>query len=229
MGKSKALRFQCLFLGFGFLILNFTGCAVAPSARPPLARVASGIPGVYHLVEKGQTLWRISEMYNVDLDEIARINRIADTTSIEVGQQLFIPNRQKPQSLPSDYFFDDFIWPLKGRVISLFGQTFNNMINKGINIEPQAATSVVAARSGRVVFYAESFGSYGKTLIIEHADGFSTVYARNAEILVKPGDMVQRGTPIAKVGSAGRDRNRYLHFEIRKAHIPQNPFFYLPR
>ncbi|MFH0826741.1 MAG: LysM peptidoglycan-binding domain-containing M23 family metallopeptidase [Candidatus Omnitrophota bacterium] len=210
-------------------LMSFSGCATTPSVKAPQAPVVAGMPGVYHRVERGQTLWRISKMYNVELDEVARINRITDTTSIEVGQQIFIPNRQKPQSLTPGYFSDDFIWPLKGKIVSLFGQTFNNMINKGINIEPQSATSVVAARSGKVVFYAESFGSYGKTLIIEHGDGFSTVYARNAEILVRPGDMVQRGAPIAKVGSAGRDKNRYLHFEIRKGHIPQNPYFYLTR
>jgi len=211
------------------LIFVFAGCAVTSPLESPMVLAPAGLPGVYHRVEKGQTLWRISKMYNVELDEVARINRITDTTSIEVGQQIFIPNRQRPQSLSPDYFSDDFIWPLKGRIVSLFGQTFNNTINKGINIEPRGATSVVAARSGKVVFYAENFGSYGKTLIIEHGDGFSTVYARNAEILVRPGDIVQRGASIAKVGSAGRDKSRYLHFEIRKGHIPQNPYFYLPQ
>ena len=211
------------------VFVAFSGCVTLPPPKAPVAPVVPGMPGVYHRVEKGQTLWRISRIYNVDLDEIARINRITDATRIEVGQQLFIPNRQKPQSLPSNYFSDDFIWPLKGKVISLFGQTFNNMINKGINIEPASSASVMAARSGKVVFSSDDFGSYGKTLIIEHGDGFSTVYARNAQILVKAGDSVQRGALIAKVGSAGRDNNRYLHFEIRKGHIPQNPNFYLPR
>ncbi|MCX5709267.1 MAG: M23 family metallopeptidase, partial [Candidatus Omnitrophica bacterium] len=52
--------------------------------------------------------------------------------------------------------------------------------------------------------------------------------ARNSELFVKAGDNVLKGTLIAKAGSAGRDKNTYLHFEIRKGHVSQNPYFYLP-
>jgi murein DD-endopeptidase MepM/ murein hydrolase activator NlpD len=122
---------------------------------------------------------------------------------------------------------EEFIWPIKGRVISAFGQTFNNMINKGINIQPYGALDVVAARSGRVIFYNDNFENFGKTIIIGHNDGLSTIYARNSEVFIRVGDKVQKGTLIAKAGSAGRDKTTYLHFEVRKGHIPQNPFFYL--
>jgi murein DD-endopeptidase MepM/ murein hydrolase activator NlpD len=66
-------------------------------------------------------------------------------------------------------------------------------------------------------------------LIIDHGDGFSSVYARNSEVFIKVGENIKKGTVIAKVGSAGRDKNEYLHFQIRKGHIPQNPNFYLRR
>jgi len=179
------------------------------------------MPGIYHRVEKSQTLWRISKIYNVELDEIAKINHISDTANIEVGQLIFIPNRQKQLSVPIRYSSDDFIWPMRGKVTTAFGQTSNNMINKGINIQPYNNLDVVAARSGRVIFYSDNFGYFGRTLIIDHGDGFSTVYARILEVFIKAGDSVQQGTIIAKTGS-------YLHFEIRKGHIPQNPIFYLP-
>jgi murein DD-endopeptidase MepM/ murein hydrolase activator NlpD len=123
----------------------------------------------------------------------------------------------------------DFIWPLKGKIIAVFGQSFNNMANKGINIQPYNDLDIKASRSGRIIFYADDFKNYGKTIIIDHGDGFSTVYARNAEIFVKIGDYVQQGSYIAKAGSSGRDKNIYLHFQIRKGHIPQNPNFYLSR
>ena len=168
-------------------------------------------------------------MYDVDLGELARVNRILDSTSIEIGQLLFIPNRQTVKPAALRYSSEDFIWPIKGRVIASFGQTYNNMINKGINIQPRSGMEVVASRSGRVVFYANGFGGYGKTVIIEHGDGLSTVYARNSDVFIKAGDSVRKGTVIAKAGSAGRDKNTYLHFEIRKGHIPQNPYYYLPR
>ncbi|MDD4894689.1 MAG: LysM peptidoglycan-binding domain-containing M23 family metallopeptidase [Candidatus Omnitrophica bacterium] len=187
------------------------------------------MPGVYHQVEKGQTLWRISKAYNVDLDEIVRINHIPDAASIEPGQSIFIPSaKQKKQQLFAEASPEDFAWPLKGRVIAGFGQTFNDMINKGINIQKVNDQDVLASRSGKVAFYNNNFESFGKTIIIDHGDGFSTVYARNSEVFVKTGDYVQKRAVIARIGSLGRDRNPYLHFEIRKGHIPQNPYFYLP-
>jgi murein DD-endopeptidase MepM/ murein hydrolase activator NlpD len=187
------------------------------------------MPGIYHKVERGQTLWRIAKTYDVDLEELARINRIPDTSAIETGQLIFIPRRHKPQAVAAKAGDpDEFIWPLKGRVIAAFGQTYNNLINRGINIQPYQNREVVASRSGRIVFCNDNFAAFGKTVIIEHGDGFSTVYARNAEVFVRPGERVQKGTLIAKAGSAGRDRNTYLHFEIRKGHLPQNPYFYLP-
>ncbi len=209
-----------------YYLLFLIGCATAPYTLPPKPQFA--MPGIYHRVEKGQTLWRISKIYSADLDEIVRINRILDATSIEPGQFIFIPSAQKKQYLSGQSSAEDFSWPLKGRVITSFGQTLNDMINKGINIQGVKGQDVVASRSGKVIFYDSNFENFGKTIIIEHGDGFSTVYARNSEVLVKIGDYVQRRTVIAKVGSSDRDKNAYLHFEIRKGYIPKNPYFYLP-
>ena len=209
-----------------YYLLFLIGCATAPYTLPPKPQFA--MPGIYHRVEKGQTLWRISKIYSADLDEIVRINRIPDAASIEPGQFIFIPSAQKKQYLSGQSSAEDFSWPLKGRVITSFGQTLNDMINKGINIQGAKGQDVVASRSGKVIFYDSNFENFGKTIIIEHGDGFSTVYARNSEVLVKIGDYVQRRTVIAKVGSSDRDKNAYLHFEIRKGYIPQNPYFYLP-
>jgi len=212
-------------LPFAFCLLNFIGCVPSPYMK---TAVPPGLPGTYHRVERGQTLWRISKLYDVDLGEIAAINHISDAAKIESGQLIFIPNRQRQIPAFNRYSSDDFIWPIRGKVIATFGQTFNNMLNKGINIQPYNNLDIVAARSGRVVFYKDNFGYFGKTLIIDHSDGFSTVYARNSQVFIKVGENVEKGTVIARVGSAGRGKNTYLHFEIRKGYTPQNPFFYLP-
>lgn len=211
---------------FGIL-LSLYGCATVPyiTPGPPVT-----VPGIYHKVEKGQTLWKISKIYGVDLDEIVRINRISDVANIEIGQLIFIPHYQKPEYSNKKYSAtgEDFIWPVKGKVITLFGQTSHNMIKKGINIHPYKANDdIVAARSGRVTFVTDDFKGFGKTIIIDHGDGIFTVYARNSQIFVKPGDYVQRGNLIARVGATGRDKSVYLHFQIRRGHTPQNPYFYL--
>jgi len=222
LGMARILYTTCFSL---FL----AGCATAPYVKPPVAKAPPVMAGIYHKVEKGQTLWKISKIYGVDLEELARVNRITDTTAIEVSQQIFIPNRSRPQAQAVKYNdSDDFIWPLRGRVTGAFGQTINNMLNKGINIQPYGSLDVLAARAGKVVFTDENFAGFGKTIIIEHNDGLFTVYGGNSQIFVKAADIVPKGGRIARVGASGRERGTYLHFEVRRGYISQNPLFYLP-
>jgi murein DD-endopeptidase MepM/ murein hydrolase activator NlpD len=208
------------------MFIGLTGCAtVPPYTGPSLPVSAQGVSGAHHCVEAGQTLWKISKLYSVDIDDIIRLNHISESSTIEIGQILLIPNRVKPQNISINSSGDDFIWPLKGRVITNFGLTYHNLINKGINIQAPSGSEVLATRGGRVVFYASSFGNYGKTIIINHGDGFCSIYSRISEVFVQPGENVQRGTLIGRVGSSSRDKNSYLHFEIRKSAMPQNPLF----
>ncbi|HNW39692.1 MAG TPA: M23 family metallopeptidase [Candidatus Omnitrophota bacterium] len=211
------------------IFLGLAGCeTVPPYTGPILPALVQGSSGIRHRVEAGETLWRISKQYDVDIDDIIRLNRISEDSTIEIGQVLLIPNRSsRIQNIPVKSSGDDFIWPLKGRVISGFGSNYHNIINKGINIQAPAGSDILATRSGRVVFYSASFGNYGKTVIIDHGDGLRSVYSRISDILVQPGQNLQRGTLIGRVGTGIRDKNSYLHFEIRKGAMPQNPLFYL--
>jgi murein DD-endopeptidase MepM/ murein hydrolase activator NlpD len=220
MFSRSGLILACIFL--------LAGCATAPYLAPTVPQSVS-LPGIYHNVEKGETLWRISKAYGVDLEELVRLNRIADSTAIETGQKIFIPNQLKPKPAYVKYNDnDDFIWPLKGRVVGSFGQVINNMVNKGINIAPYGSRDIIASRSGRVVFLNNNFAGLGKTIIIDHGDGFFTVYSLSSEVFVRPGDNIKQGTVISRLGSSGEGNRGYLHFQVRKGHLPQNPIFYLP-
>lgn len=223
MLRSKIIF--CTLNLFFFIIL--AGCATAPyTGAPP---ITGRTPGIYHHALKGETLWRISKTYNVDLDQLARINHIPDATKIEVGQKIFIPHRNKPISVTrSSRADEDFGWPLNGAVISSFNQDYANMVNKGINIRPSGDSDIIASRGGRVVFLNPSFGRYGKTVIIDNADGYMTIYAGNSEIYVKINDHVDKGQAIARITHKENLHNNYLHFEIRKGDTPKNPLFYLP-
>jgi murein DD-endopeptidase MepM/ murein hydrolase activator NlpD len=210
-------------------LLMLSGCATVPRSPSVIAAGEALVPvapGVYHRVEKGQTLWRISKLYGVDIDELAKVNKIIDTARLETNQQLFIPKSSKDSYVFSGVE-EDFAWPLKGRVLALFGQSVSGEVNKGINIAPAGADAVLASRSGKVVFYHDDFLNLGKTIILDHGDGFMTVYGRNASVKVSLGDFVNQGFKIATVGSAGRDKKTYLHFQIRKGAVSQNPYFYL--
>ena len=211
------------------MVLLVAGCASAPPyTRTIVPPMIQAVPGVHHRVESGQTLWKISKIYDADIDDILRVNHLSEDATIETGQLLLIPNRLRQQNIPLKSNRDDFIWPLTGRVIAGFGVNYRNIINKGVNIQGPIGTDILAARGGRVVFYASDFGNFGKTVIIDHGDGLRSVYSRASDIFVRPGENVERGTVIGRVGSAGRDKNSYLHFEIRKSALAQNPLFYLP-
>lgn len=206
------------------------GCVSLHYARDIQPAPSLGVRqrGIYHSVRTGETLWRISRIYNMDLGELIKVNNISDVTNIEIGQQIFIPETYKISTGQRDRSLEDFIWPLKGKVVVRFREIYQNMVNKGINIQPSLDRKVVASRSGQVVFCHNDFKGFGKTLILEHADGFMTVYAGLQEVFIKVGDRVSRGAVIAKLGSTPGEKGTYLHFEIRKGHRPQNPVFYLP-
>jgi len=215
----------------GVAALFSSGCVTVPQPVGSSASVvpaAAAVPGVYHVIARGQTLWRVSRIYGVDIDELARVNRISDARSLEVGQKLLIPGKSA-DSICRIVTDEEFAWPVQGTVIGRFGQPYEAIRLKGIHIAPGRSDQVVASRSGKVVFAHPDFLDLGTTLILDHGDGFLTVYGRTTDVLVKPGDVIARGTPIASVGHAGRNARSFLYFEIRKGHIPRDPFFYLSR
>jgi LysM repeat protein len=210
-------------------VFLIAGCETVPTyTGPVLPTQAQSTVGTRHRVESGQTLWRISKMYDVDIDDILRVNRLPEEATIEIGQVLLIPSRTRQQNFAAKSSRgEDFIWPVKGKVIAGFGTNYHNLINEGLNIQAMPGGNVLATRSGRVVFYADHFGNFGKTVIIDHGDGLRSIYSRISEALVSVGDSIEKGAIIGRVGCGPRDKNVYLHFEIRKGALAQNPLFYL--
>lgn len=215
------------------IALFVAGCAPLPVVKQPKGVLpATKKVGTYHKVAKGETLWRISKDNRIDLETLVEANGLPDAGNIEVGQLIFIPARTAQltpdREPPPVYSKEDFIWPVKGRVTSSFGERKGSISNKGIDIRAREGTIIVASRTGRVIFSEQKVKGFGKTVILDHGDNIQTVYSHNSEILVNIGEEVKQAQPIAKVGSAGRGNSPYLHFEIRKRHKPQNPFYYLP-
>jgi murein DD-endopeptidase MepM/ murein hydrolase activator NlpD len=210
-----------------YCLFTLWGCAT--HRQVPTFQITERAPGFYHNVQKGETLWSIAKMYDVNLQNILVANHLSDASKLDTGQLLFIPKEAVPQNSKSPLVKNEkFIWPLKGKIISTFGSQKGQIINKGIDIQGREGTYVLAARSGRVVFCSERLKGYGKVVVIEHGDGYLTLYAHNSKILVSPGQYIRRGETVAKVGSTGRSSMPFLHFEIRKGHEPQNPMLYLP-
>jgi len=133
---------------------------------------------------------------------------------------------------PASYQFTGkkISWPLKGKIIRNFGQETRSygtsVVSNGIDIAAKEGTKVVAADDGEVIF-ADRYGGQGKLIIIDHKNGFFTLYAYNSELLVSRGAKVKKGQTIAKSGMTGSASEPSLHFELRKDGKAINPFPYL--
>ncbi|MDP2912941.1 MAG: M23 family metallopeptidase [Candidatus Omnitrophota bacterium] len=121
-----------------------------------------------------------------------------------------------------------FAWPIKGDIASSFGSKIGRIVNKGIDIKANDGMNVHAAKAGRVVYCNRRLKGFGETVILDHGNGYQTVYAYNSSIIAKIGDEVRQNDIIAKAGRTGRARGPMLHFEIRKDGEPQNPYYHLP-
>lgn len=208
------------------------GEVVSPQVKgvTPKVRPKQEYYGIYHKVLKGETLWRIAKTYGVDVDLITVANQIPNAAMIEENQLIMIPGVDEVQKVApvvtAQQKSDEFIWPLQGRVISYFQDRLGKEYNRGIHIEARSGSTVRAVREGTVVF-ADRLAGYAQTVILDHGDGFFSVYGRNAELSVDLGDYVFQGDSVGRLGDLAR-RN-YLHFEIRQDHRASNPLYYLPR
>jgi hypothetical protein len=115
----------------------------------------------------------------------------------------------------------------KGYVSSRFGRrtdpfTGKKKYHKGMDFVGKRGSEVLAVAAG-VVTEAGRMSGYGNIVEIRHADGYITRYAHNQENLVKVGDRVEKGEPIAMLGSSGRSSGPHVHFEVRKDGKIVNP------
>jgi murein DD-endopeptidase MepM/ murein hydrolase activator NlpD len=199
--------------------------------------------GLQYRVRRGDTLYRIGQAYGISHQALARANRIPNPDRIEVGQVLSIPDATRPVPVqvvtpieasnerPAAPYLPQgpkaFLWPVDAcTVTSSFGPR-GATHHDGVDIACEEGTPIRAARAGRVL-YADELRGYGNLVILEHGDGYVSVYAHNRDNHVDVGRSVRQGEPIGTVGRTGKTSGPNLHFEIRKDNIARNPLFYLP-
>lgn len=122
-----------------------------------------------------------------------------------------------------------FTWPAAAstRVTSGFGSRAKpnaaaTSNHRGIDIGAASGTDVVAADAGTVIV-AGSNRSYGNYVVIDHGNGYTTLYAHNSRLCVSVNQSVSRGQVIAKVGSTGNSTGPHVHFEVSKNGSVVNP------
>lgn len=124
-----------------------------------------------------------------------------------------------------------FVFPANGSITSRFGNRVHPILgyrrfHAGIDFGASYGTTIRAADSGQVIF-AGWYGGYGRSVIVNHGGGITTLYAHSSRLLVSEGMTVQQGQAIATVGSSGLSTGPHLHFEVRRNGSPVNPLDYL--
>lgn len=198
--------------------------------------------GVYYQVRKGDTLTRIAGRHGIQVKSIVVHNGIAGKV-IRPGQKLFLPDaverkeevtvavKKKKASSTNIAGMRNFIWPLRGRITSGFGNRTDPFYGQrqfhcGIDISANVGTPIKAAAAGRVIFSGWKAG-YGNCVILRHDRGFITVYAHNSKNLASVDSEVKQGELLAYSGMTGAVTGAHLHFEIRKYVNPLNPLRFL--
>lgn len=119
-------------------------------------------------------------------------------------------------------------WPVYGKVMSYFGYRIFPWrgFHAGIDISRPYGTAVRVTADGIVAYVGWQTG-YGKTVVIDHGHGISTLYGHLSKYLVRVGEKVKKGQVICHIGSTGYSTGPHLHYGVQKSGKPVNPMAYL--
>jgi len=203
----------------------------------------------YHLVKPKESIHRIAKMYDLSVFDILDYNNL-NTYKLEPGMKIMLatgktkpvetskpqiePTKQKTpktgKPIPTHPTITKpktkLALPLNGTITSEFGLR-NGRPHKGIDIAADKGNPIHAALKGKVVYSGTQRG-YGNVIILEHDNYVMTVYAHNEANLVRLGEIIYKGQPIATVGQTGTATGPHLHFEYRVKGKAINPRKVLP-
>lgn len=180
--------------------------------------------GVLHKTEDGDTLWQIALVYGAEVAEVIKANGKTEA-DIAVGEVLFIPGGKLPGGRKSIQVSRGggyrFLWPAQGELSSDFGYRWGRL-HAGVDIANDIGTPIRAAFTGRVA-YTGWYSGYGCTIVLDHENGYTTLYGHLQDYIVEEGQYVRMGQPIGYMGNTGNSTGPHLHFEVRREGVPVNP------
>lgn len=213
--------------------------ATVNSIKPGQILKIMPVTGVAHTVKAGDTLESVATKYDTSSQGILDFpfNDVPDDFKLKIGQLIIVPDgvppeanvpakpKVQPKYIAKGLSFaapggGSFAWPAPGQGIS----TYFAWWHPGIDIPNRAAPSVVASDGGTVTVagWPDGYG-YGNRVMVDHGNGYVTLYAHLSNIYVSVGQKVSRGQSIGQMGSTGRSTGTHLHFEIRYKGIAVNP------
>ena len=194
------------------------------------------VSGVSHKVSKGDTVYSIAKKYDapaqamVDFPYNTFVND--ETFELAVGQIVIVPDGVRPSPLPSTprirqltpdagtvVASGTFVWPASGTISQGFA-----WYHKGLDIANRAGPDILAADAGTVVVsgWPDGYG-YGNRVVIDHENGYRTLYAHMSRVYVVAGQTVARGAAIGKMGCTGRCTGTHVHFEVVREGVYLSP------
>ncbi len=204
--------------------------------------------GVLHRIKQGDTLLGIADKYKFEGDKFVAYanNELIDPNVLVVGQEIMVAGGVKPAEpvaqvatrqpatptqggtvlppAPQATGGGLFQWPTYGPIYGWFGGG-----HRGLDISPPYGTPVYSAEAGTVISMAYLSDGYGLHVLIDHGNGYRTLYAHLSESVVHAGDTVVRGQHIGRVGTTGRVSGPHLHFEVHAGGVAIDPLKTLPR
>ncbi len=212
-------------------------------SNPDLLRIGDPltilpVDGVLHTVVSGDTLSSIAAKYKVEATDMVALdlNGLESMdTPLTVGIKIVVPGGQKTfvaqqvmvynGPIPQGAFkgAGTFVWPVSGQVTQEYWGG-----HRAVDIGGFIGASVKAADSGYVIAASSGWNSgYGNMVMIDHGNGFVSLYGHLSSIFVRQGESVSVGQQVGALGNTGNSTGPHLHFEIRYQGIPRNPFGYL--
>ncbi|NLJ72039.1 MAG: M23 family metallopeptidase [Syntrophomonadaceae bacterium] len=186
-----------------------------------------------HTIVKGETMWDIARRYEADVNQLIKANPQKNPNSLKIGDKLDIPDSKATPRLVAynevsrGYTFtpNQFMWPVIGTITSRYGYRSSGF-HHGLDIAGNVGDPIKASLAGTVTF-ADYKSIYGRTVVLEHAGGYETVYAHLQAFNVSPGAKVAKGEVIGTIGTTGRTTGPHVHFEVKQNSENQDPLSFL--
>lgn len=211
-------------------LISANGISDSRSIRAGRELRIPNINGLVYKVKSGDNLAGIAKRFKTDTTKLVDANDLGSET-IAIGQTLFIPGARLPKATVSQALGQRVLWPVRGPLSSYFGYrpdpfTGVRRFHAGIDIVVNMGTQVRAAMGGRVedVGYNANYGNY---VIMNHGDGFQTLYGHLSSASVSIGQNLSQGAVVGLSGNTGYSTGPHLHFGLYKRSLALNPLKYL--
>ncbi len=212
------------------------------------------VSGITHTIAEGDTLAKVAKKYSIEEEKLCTQNQMETNSSLIAGTKIIIPGGKKTvytgngtylaSQSPGTYAAYKAPTSIDGAIILANGAqnkdgrwmvkptigTYTTYFRSGhyaVDIADTSKPQVVAAADGTVVKSQCGWnGGYGCVIVLDHGDGFQTLYAHLSELAVTVGDSVSQGNGIGTMGNTGRVYGRtgiHLHFEVIDNGVKKNP------